>query len=88
MKNSRVTFEELIIKESRIIATELLQRQLAAKNLPLPKDAALEIHIDYLIAHDPQIREAARARVDAKQDSYTAGLRLLGLIPAPIKIDY
>lgn len=90
MKNSRVTLEELIIKESRIIATDLLRQKLAAQGLPLPKDSALELHVDQIIAHDPSIRQSARERVDAKSDAYTAGLRLLGLVPEiaqPVEID-
>jgi hypothetical protein len=39
MRNQKVTQEELVIKEARLIATEILQKLLAEKSLPLPKDS-------------------------------------------------
>lgn len=87
MKSQKVTQEELVIKECRIIATEILARILAEKNLPLPKDSALEIHVDQLIATDSSIKERAKARVDARTDTFTEGLRRLGLAPTPIEIE-
>lgn len=87
MRGQKITQEELVIKEARLIATEILQQILASKGLPLPKDSALELHVDQLIATDSSIRERARERVDARTDTYTEGLRRLGLVPTPIEIE-
>lgn len=84
MRNQRLTFEELVIRESRIIATELLERHLTERDLPLPKESALELHVDQLIATYAEIRSTARSRVEARTDTYSESLKALGLTPDPL----
>jgi hypothetical protein len=79
MKNQRFTHEELVIKECRAIATEILEKFLSARSLPLPKDSALELHVDQLIATNPDIKAQAKLRVEARTDAYSESLRRLGI---------
>lgn len=82
---SKISVEDLVDREARAIATEILERHLTAKGFPLPKESALELHLKHLIAADPSITALARERVDAKNDAYTAGLKTLGLNPPKIE---
>ena len=72
---------DLIDRESRAIAQEMLESRLREFNLPLPKDSSLAIHLDQILATTPQIRETAEARVMAQKDAYSASLRAIGIEP-------
>ena len=74
-----MTMPELIEKEARELARALLERKLAENDLPLPKDAALEIHISQIVEAVPEIRARAKARVEAKQDAFSMSLAALGI---------
>jgi hypothetical protein len=60
----KITREELIEREARKVAADRLERHLAIDNLPLPKESALELHINQLIAADPSIMVEAERNVD------------------------
>ena len=81
MKQKPITIDELSAAESRLIATEIIERELAKQDLPLPKDTALEFHIDALLETKPEILEIARKRVIARQDAYSDSLRAIGIEP-------
>jgi len=78
----RVTFDTLVDREARSLAREIIETRLEEKNLPLPKDYALDIHITHLLAIDPSIIDRARQRVEAKTDARSEYLRAIG-----VKID-
>lgn len=81
----RLSYDEMIDREARQIAREFLQAKLAEMDLPLPRENALETHIDKLIKLHPEFTELATARVDAKADSYSESLKVLGLGSVTIK---
>ena len=86
----RVSFADLVDREARRIAEDQIERLLRARDLPLPKDSALEIHIEQLLITNPEIKVQAEARVVAKQDAHSEGLRALGIEPshsAPMELD-
>jgi hypothetical protein len=86
----RISFAELVDREARRIAEDEIERALRSRDLPLPKDSALEIHIEALLATKPEIRSMAELRVIAKQDAHSEGLKALGIEPshsAPIELD-
>lgn len=74
-----VSMSDLIDREARAMAKDLLERELAKQDLPLPKDTSLDIHIDALIEGDPTIKDRARLRVEAKQDAFTLSMQALGI---------
>ena len=76
---SKPTFDDLVDAESREIAKQILEEQLAKHGLPLPKPQSLDIHIDQLLATNTKIREMAARRVEAKQDAYSESLKAIGL---------
>lgn len=76
---SSQSIAELVEKEARALARDLLERELAKQDLPLPKDAALEIHLSQLVEANPDFRVRAKARVDAKQDAFSLSLAALGI---------
>lgn len=79
MNFQRKTFDELVDQEARRLARDLLEDQLARRDLPLPKESQLEFHIEKLLEVNPHIRKDARARVEAQTDAYTESLRAIGL---------
>lgn len=81
MKHKHITIEELSTQEARLIATEMIERELLKQELPLPKDSALDFHIDALLAIKPDILEIARKRVEARQDAYSDSIRAIGIEP-------
>ncbi len=83
---TKLSREELIRREAREIARQKLEQSLAARDLPLPRDSALDLHIDQLLLHDQGIMALASERVDARTDAYSEGLRLLGLVPEPLDL--
>lgn len=85
----KISLEDLIDREARALARDRLEHQLAIENLPLPKESALELHINQLLAADSSIFDEAKKNVEARTDAYTAGLQSLGFAVAPpnIKID-
>lgn len=88
--NSPITLDELILAEARSIAQEAIQTELEKQGLPLPKDSALAIHIDALLASRPDFLESAAQRVEAKKDAYSKALRAIGIEPIivePIDLD-
>jgi hypothetical protein len=91
MKTTKLmSFEELVNLESRHLAREAIESYLSKQDLPLPKDSALEFHIDALIKTKPEIIEAAKDRVSARTDAYSAGLKALGIsaiIDQPLELD-
>ncbi len=78
---TKFSTEDLIDRETRTIATEILQTHLAKQNLPLPKDSILDIHLDELIRTVPTIRATAEERVTARKDAYSEALRAIGIDP-------
>lgn len=80
---TNLSIDDLIEREARVIAQGLLETQLKKHDLPLPKDASLTIHIDQILATNPQIRAAAQARVLASRDAYSESLRAIGLVATP-----
>ena len=88
---TKFTLEELIDNEAFSLAKTLLEGHLAKHDLPLPKESALEAHINQLLSTNPKIRETAKARVLASQDAYSESLRAIGLpvpeLPLPIEIE-
>jgi len=87
MPQVKATIDELVQREARKIATDRLETLLAKQDLPLPKDQALTLHIEKLIAADPSITTLARLHVEARTDAYTEGLRVLGLDAADFGAD-
>lgn len=81
MRTPKISLDDLISRESKAIAKEILQTELAKKNLPLPKDSVLDIHLDELIRVVPSIRSTAEERVSAKKDAYSEALRAIGIEP-------
>jgi len=78
--SKQISFEELVENEARKSSNKLYSRNVSKlSNLPLPKDSALEIHINQLLLNNPQIRETAKARVLASKDAYSESLRAIGL---------
>ncbi len=80
-----ISFNDLILREARKLARDKLETHLASRDLPLPRDSALEIHIDQLLATNPAILAEAEARVLARQDAYSDGLRAIGIEPTVIQ---
>lgn len=74
-----IEFEELVNKEARNIVANLIEAELDRQNLPLPKEASLNLHIDKVLESRPDIFDKARERVDAKLDAYTESLRNIGV---------
>lgn len=70
---------DLILAEARLIAIELIEIELNKENLPLPKDTALDFHVEELLRRKPDILETARARVEAKADAYRESLAAVGI---------
>lgn len=64
---NNLTFDEIIDRVARSMARDLLERELDKLNLPLPRDSALDRHIDEILRTNPQLRDTARLRVEAKQ---------------------
>lgn len=75
----QISIHDLIEKEARALARDFLERKLGEQDLPLPKDAALEIHLNQLLEADPTLRVRAKARVEAKQDAFSMSLAALGI---------
>lgn len=73
------SLEELTLLEARSMALGMLETQLNKHNLPLPKDSALDAHLERILLADPRITTWARERVLAKQDSYSESLKAIGL---------
>jgi hypothetical protein len=80
-----MTFDEWVIAESRKTASDVIEAELEKQGLPLPKDSALDAHIDALLASRPDILDSARVRVEAKSDAYSAALRAIGITPILIE---
>lgn len=78
-ENRTMTVDELVLAEARHIAIELIEIELNKDNLPLPKDSALDQHIDELLRGRPDILTTARARVDAKSSAYRESLSAVGI---------
>jgi hypothetical protein len=76
---TQVSLSDLIEKEARALARDFLERELAKQDLPLPKDTALDIHLNQLLEADPNLRLRAKARVEAKQDAFSLSLAALGI---------
>jgi hypothetical protein len=90
MKSRAVLFDDLVTREARALAREILEKKLSESDLPLPKDSSLEIHLDQLILADPSILISAKKRVEAKADAHSESLRAIGIeleIIHPIEID-
>ena len=88
-KNPRVTIDNLIEREAREIARQVIEHQLQLYNLPPPKE--IDLHIDQLInIKGYELRQQAQKRVELKQDAYTEALRAIGLEPnlaQPLDLD-
>lgn len=84
---SKLTTDELVAREARHLARNRLERELSAKDLPLPKESALDLHIDQILKADPEIIVTARKHVDARTDEWTKGLRVLGILPEALDIE-
>lgn len=82
-----VSVSELVDKEARALALDFLERELAKQDLPLPKDSALEIHLNQLLTADPTLRVRATARVEAKQDAFSLSLASIGVERDTIMVD-
>lgn len=80
MKAKRTT-DELIAIEARKLARETLERELASRDFPLPKDSVIETHLTQMIQRDPTFIERATALVEARSDAYTEGLKAIGMMP-------
>lgn len=93
MRAKKLSFDELVDREARAIALGRLESELAADGFPLPKESALEIHLNQMLTLDPSLRAIAAARVEAKSDAYSESLRAIGLgntaddSDEPIEID-
>jgi hypothetical protein len=70
---------ELIDREARFIATEILEARLTKFDLPLPKESALDIHIDAILAAKPELYEQAKTRVEARKDAFSEALRAIDI---------
>lgn len=86
MTSKAVSLTELILKESRTIALEILERKLDAAGLPLPKESNLETHLDALISAMPEILKTAEARVKSRKDAYSESLAKIGIEVEPFEI--
>jgi lysyl-tRNA synthetase class I len=75
----KISFEEIVDKEARLIVTSMIEAELDKQNLPLPKESSLTLHVDQILKSRPDIIEKARQRVDAKLDAYTESLRKIGV---------
>lgn len=84
---TKASFDELVDREARRLATERLEHELAVQDLPLPRDSAIEVHIAQILRRDPAIRERAIRLVEARADAYTEGLRAIGVIAGPLDIE-
>lgn len=90
MKSKLIPFDELVVLEARHLAREAIETYLAKQDLPLPRDSALEFHIDALLKTKPEITAIAEDRVRARTDAYSAGLKALGInatIDRPLELD-
>lgn len=90
MKSKLMSFEELVSLEARHLAKEAIETYLSKQDLPLPRDSALEFHIDALLKTKPEITSVAEDRVRARTDAYSAGLAALGIsaiIDQPLELD-
>lgn len=67
VKPVRLSFDEIVERLARNEARAVLERELDKQDLPLPKEAAVEKHIDEILRANPQIRVTARERIEAKQ---------------------
>lgn len=81
-----ISLTDAIEREARNMARLHLEHELAQQDLPLPKDAALEIHISQIIEADSSFRERARGRVEAKKDAFTMSLAALGVERKEVEI--
>lgn len=81
-----MTLDDLVLRESRAIAKDILEAKLAGQNLPLPKESSLDIHLDALINANPQIVVEAEAKVRARKDAYSESLKALGIGQTEIQI--
>ena len=77
--------DELIRAEAKRIGIELIEVELNKKDLPLPRDSALDLAVNSLLANRPDIIELARSRVDAKTDGYRQSIESLGIEPVIIE---
>lgn len=80
----RLTLDELIARESREIAKEILEKRLREEDLPLPT-SGLDIHLDQMLKINPRIIEDAKARVEKRLDAYSSALRAIGIDPSPLE---
>lgn len=74
-----IEFDELVDKEARNIVQSLIEAELDKQNLPLPKEASLNMHIDQVLKARPDIIDKAKQRVEARLDAYTESLRQIGV---------
>lgn len=74
-----MTKDELIDEEAKFLAKEAIRIELDKQDLPLPKDSALEMHIQALLSARPEFRTLAAERVEAKSDAYSIALESLGI---------
>lgn len=81
--NLTPTTADLITAEAEAIALDLLEKELAKENMPLPK--GVDQHIQAILANRPDIQETARKRVEARTDAYTQGLKAIGIDLTPIE---
>lgn len=79
------TVDELVRTEARQMARDAIQTELEKQGLPLPRDGALDAHIDQLLAARPDFIESAAERVEAKKDAYTRALRAIGIEPIVVE---
>lgn len=79
MRAKKLTFDELVDREAKAIALGRLEAELEKEGFPLPKESALDVHLNQMILLDPSLRELAAARVEAKSDAYSESLRAIGL---------
>lgn len=84
---TKLTFEELVDREAKRLATEKLEHELAVQDLPLPRESAIEVHVAQILQNDPTIRERAARLVEARSDAFTEGLRSIGAIAGPLDIE-
>jgi hypothetical protein len=76
---AKLTADELIDREARRLAKEALEKELAIRDLPLPKDSVVEAHITQMLARDPSFKDEATKLVEARTDAYTEGLKAIGI---------
>jgi hypothetical protein len=70
------SFDDLVDREARHIARQLLEKGLNGLGLPTPPQSALDLHIEQL-SRNVVLRDEAAERVRLRKDAYTESIELL-----------